>query len=103
MNISLTAINLLLTAAAFFLVLLASFRLLRSRNIPGSRLIFAALVGSLLVAFAPIPESLSDDQAVALELASAILNAMLLLAGAYGFWRLANHAVMKGAPGGDLR
>ena len=92
-------IGLLIMIFAFVLLLIASIRLLRANNIPGSRLIFLAIIGTFIGAFLPIIEIffIVDEDSYIFEGLVNIFLALMFLVGAYGFWCLAKYSISNSA------
>ncbi len=97
--INVTWIFLLLSFISIFFILLASFKLFRTKNIPGSKLIFFAVIGSLVIAVLPEPEEFFavEKDGLIFEIIINIFNSFLFLMGAYGFWCLAKYVGISNA------
>ncbi len=104
MNLSVVALQIAggaLSVIGFIVVLAACIRLVRARGIPGSGLMLGAilftLAGGLVSGF--YADVLDMEENVFIDAAIEFALGIAFLVGAYGFWRLAGHAVTRpGAP-----
>lgn len=73
-------------------MLLASIKLIKVKSLPGSKLIFIAVIGYVLSGFF-LPESDAElgEESMFLQLLTLGINSLLMLVAAYGFYSLANH------------
>ena len=88
----------LIILIAFIFTLLASIKLLKTKT-PGSKFIFFAFIGSIVISFLPLLVSLIDinEDNPLLEMTSSFLESVLLFVAAYGFWRFMNYFTGKSA------
>lgn len=93
MGINLTPILSVIYFASFIFILIASIKLFKSNHIPGSKLIFIAVIGLIIVSIASIltSELLFGDVRLIYEMVINLTESLLLLVGAYGFWCFVNY------------
>ena len=97
MGLSITSIGILLTIISGIFILIGSFKLFKTKNIPGSKLIFFSVIGAILTIFIPDPELMEGENQLILLGVETIAISLLMLAGAYGFFLLANHTASNNA------
>ncbi len=91
MNISITSILLLFSLIAGILILIGSIKLITVKNIPGSWLIFASVIGVILAAFLPETENENGDIDMFWYRVEIGVSSFLMLLASIGFLRLANY------------
>ena len=97
MGLNITTLSILFTIISGIFILIGSFKLFKTKNIPGSKLIFFSVIGLILTIFIPDPESMEGkNQLIILGIETTIIS-LLVLAGAYGFFLLANHTASNNA------
>ena len=97
MVLSITTLGILFTIISAIFILIGSFKLFKAKNIPGSKLIFFSVISAILIIFIPDPELMEGENKLMLLAAETILISILMLAGAYGFFLLANHTTSNNA------
>lgn len=97
MGFSITSVLMLFTLISFVLLLLASIKLLLARNIPGSRLIFISLIGTMLSVFLPEAETDEGDIIMLWQIVEISAEAILMLMASYGFYRLSGFVAKNAA------
>ena len=97
MGISISSILILFSLIAAVLVLLGSIKLITVKNIPGSWLIFASIVGYVLTVFLPEAESESGEVSLLWLAVEVGANSFLMVMAAFGFFRLANYVAKNSA------
>ena len=87
------AIDLALSVAGFAIILFTSIRLFRCKAIPGSRIIFIAVIGAVIGALSTLIEVLFfvPDSNYLFESVLEIYMAGMFLLAAIGFWRLVSY------------
>ena len=83
MNINLTSMFMVFTIIPFIFLFVASIKLYKVKNIPGSKLIFISLF------VAPFFET--EEERFIVEMLVSVIDLILISIGAFGFWRLVNH------------
>jgi len=95
----LEGIGVIITVIAFVLILITSIKLFRGNNIPGSKLIFYSIIGTLVgTVLSATQDLIFHDEGN--YIFSALVNiclAVLFLVGAYGFLSLAKYTVNNNA------
>ena len=97
MGLSITTLGILFTIISAIFILLGSFKLFKTKNIPGSKLIFFSVISAILTIFIPDPELMEGKNQLILLGAESIVISLLMLAGAYGFFLLANFTASNNA------
>ena len=89
----LEGVGILITVSAFMLILVASIKLIRGTNLPGTRLIFYSIIGSILGALLSASQIVlfGDDGNYILESVISIILSVIFFVGAYGFLSLARY------------
>ena len=77
------------------LIFLASVQLIKADSVPGSRLIFAAVIGSVLTIFIPETETDTGDASLLIQGIEVGANSLLMLMASYGFYRLASYTAQN--------
>jgi uncharacterized membrane protein YqhA len=72
-------------------VLIGSIKLVLAKNIPGSKLIIIAVIGSILAAFLPEAETEEGEIIMQWLVVDLIISSLLMLMVSFGFYRLANY------------
>ena len=95
----LEGIGVIITIIAFVVILITSIKLFRGNNIPGSKLIFYSIIGTLVGAVLSATQDLIfyDEGNYIFAAMVNIFLAVLFLVGAYGFLSLAKYTVNKSA------
>ncbi len=91
MVINVTSILIIFAFFSSILVLIGSIKLIKLKNIPGSKLIFFAVVGSILLVFLPEAEFKKGGISFFLQAIEVGVYSILMLMASYGFFRLANY------------
>ena len=97
MGLSITTLGILFTIISAIFFVVGSFKLFKTKNVPGSKLIFYSIIGSILTIFIPEPELMEGEYQLILLGAETIVTSLLMLSLAYGFFLLANHIASNNA------
>ena len=97
MGFSVASILILFAFISFILLLLGSIKLIAANNIPGSKLIFIAVIGSIVSAF--LPEAESDEGTISMlwQYVEIGVNSILMLMVSYGFYLLSSYVAKNSA------
>lgn len=88
----------LITLTALILLIIASIKIFKAGNIPGSRLILGSLIGSVVVSIISISfEMLSHEENNIITGTFEILVALLFFLGVFGFFSLSKYLHEKNA------
>lgn len=88
----------LFTVIGLVIVVSASIKLFRGKNIPGAKLIFYSMIFHFLGALISVyPYLLDIEENEFIEAAINIALGVAFVAGAYGLWRLAKYVVKDSA------
>ncbi len=88
----------LFTIIGLIIVVSASIKLYRRKDIPGAKLIFFSLIFHFIGAFMSVyPYLLDIDENEFIEAAINIALGVAFVAGSVGFWRLAKYAINNSA------
>ncbi len=94
----LEGIGALFTIIGLIIIVSASIKLYRSKNVPGAKLIFYAMIFHFLgAAMFVYPYVLDIDENEFIEAAINIALGVAFVAGSFGFWRLAKYVVNNSA------
>ena len=97
MNFNLTALFILVGVISFGLILLSSIKLIKTKNIPGSKLIFISILSFVVAALFPDFEEVSAEYSLIIAGMSVAISSIGMLVGAYGFMLLTNYVIKENA------
>lgn len=90
----------IITLSAFFLIVMASIKIFKAGNIPGSKQILVSLIGSIVVTVISITFEMStDEENNIITGTSELFMALLFFLGAFGFMKIAKYLYDKSAKG----
>lgn len=84
----------IITLSALVILFIASIKIYKAGNIPGSKLILGSLVGSLVI---PIISMLPDEENNIIMGIFEVLIAILFLLGVVGFFKISKHLYKNNA------
>lgn len=93
MIINFTLAFLLLSVIVWALIFVASIRLVKAGNIPGSRWILTALLGTAFMFFIPMEDIELGEANAYLHLLEIGLQGLFMLIASIGFYRLSKYVV----------
>lgn len=93
----LQGVGAVLTLVAAVLIVAASIKLIRGKDIPGARLIFLSLILTFVGALASVfyAPALGIEEDYLVDGTIDIFLGAVFFSGAYGFWRLAGYSIGK--------
>ena len=97
MTFNITFILTFFTVISVILILLGSVQLIKANSVPGSKLILAAVIGSILTIFIPEAESESGEVSLLIQSLEVGASSILMLMASYGFYRLASYTAQNSA------
>jgi len=80
---------------SFILVVIASIKLILIKNIPGSWLIFVALIASIISTF--LPEEEIENMTILATSIELAVHSLIMLMASFGFYRLVSFVAKNNA------
>ena len=91
MGFSIASIFILFAFVSCVLLFLGSLKLIKSENIPGSKLIFIAVIGAFISGFIPEAETEEGEVIFLWQVIEISTHSILILLASYGFYKLSNY------------